>query len=237
MKKQLLLYCCFISLISLTSCADKYERSINKHFNKFILIDDLKDYEIAKIERAYVTEANIKQGEIQKKILEIQKDPSVGKIENEIFKLSNFYRAKPYAISRFDNYNQEKIVIEGPIAQKLIKTHEERGLYFSNFANMITYKGYWWKIEYKYIDLSANEIIERKTKIKDLEAKKEIQLKKNLTAIDNLKSELNSLKAVKNSKVIKANSKVFIEGTVVTGKNIIIYNVEQNPKGEIISVK
>lgn len=35
-------------LISITfvSCADRFERSINRHFNKFILVDDLDEYEI-----------------------------------------------------------------------------------------------------------------------------------------------------------------------------------------------
>ncbi len=230
MKKQLLLYCCFIALISLTSCADKYERSINKHFNKFILIDDLKDYEIAKIERAYVTEANIKHKQVEEKINSIENSDRW----NPIPSFPNKY--KPIAIVRFDksSYPLKMIKIEGKELALRMSSDDVR---FTDEFSSAIYQGYRdWYVVTEMIPLSEKETNYRKNKI-EIYNNQQKEIRNSLDAkIYALKEELKNVKAIKNSNVVEIFSTVYVAGVTKTGKDEILYDVSQNIEGEIISV-
>ena len=209
MKKLLLLvFCMFI-----VSCADKYERSINSHFNKFILIKNLKDYEIEKIQRNIVTVSDGERIRMQtvisdkrNRIILIQDRVNVAnQILNNIEKGRTWnYHGKPYYSHKSPVQIYGIINLSNPNGDLIDWNNKGRQVMAQEKRDFII-------SEYGLIPSIENEI-------------------------NHLEKKTDSIKHNPNNQYLWINSYVTIRGTEAYGLNRIKFYITQYPNGEIKSL-
>lgn len=224
-------------LISITfvSCADRFERSINHHFNKFILVDDLDEYEITLIKRKVQTQGDY---EILKKTNEINQlshNPALEMLKDKQSALLNFtkeiFTGRLY---RIDRYSNETFYISENEA--LARMHELDKLDFKESGSLF-YNNYWWTRESKIVPLSKEEIKEHMREFTSISARIKELSSTNNEKIKLLNEEMEKLKSKRDNKIRNVTSEVTISGMTKNGQNNIKYTVHQNNRGEIMSVK
>ena len=199
--------------IFIVSCADKYERSINSHFNKFILIKNLKDYEIEKIKRVIVTVSDDERAKIRT-VISDKKDRITlihhsvnvaNKALNNIVEGQRWdYYGKPYyshknPVQNFGNLNlsiPNSDLIDWDNKGRQVMAKEKRDFIIS---------------EYGLIPGIENEI-------------------------NHLEKKTDSIKHNPNNQYLWINSYVTIKGTEAYGLNRIKFYITQYPNGEIKSL-
>lgn len=206
MKKILLLA---ILLFSLFSC-DKYDRKINRHFKKFILVDKLKDYRVENIKRNYITEGQQHAEDIKNKIASTNGEISYvsGRVVRAREEINEIKKGKTCYIDGVPYYGSKQ-------------PSQKYGFYNASFLNyslldtnnegrytMINNKEEFIKTEYAKIPMLQNKI-------------------------EKLNLKLDSIKKNPSDKKVWIISNVILKGTEATGINRMKYYVQQYPNGDI----
>ncbi len=108
--KQLPCIFLLLCLLVIVSCNGSIDKKIKKHFNKFILIDNYKDFEISSIKRMSkdtITNINKQQAIILKNVSRLQEtnritEYEIGKKQHEINVVKNGKEIKLYGSNTFD---------------------------------------------------------------------------------------------------------------------------------------
>lgn len=224
-------------LISITfvSCADRFERSINRHFNKFILVDDLDEYEITLIKRKVQTQGDYEILKKTNEIYQLSHHPYLEMLKDKQSALLNLtkeiFTGRLY---RIDRYSNETFYISENEA--LASMHELDKLDFKE-RGRIFYNNYLWTRESKIVPLSKEEIKENMREFTSLSARIKELSSTNNEKIRLLNQQIEKLKSKRDNKIRNVTSEVIISGMTKNGKNDIKYYVHQNNRGEIMSVK
>lgn len=210
LRYTFLLLSLFLSAIS---CSKNIDSKIKKHFNKFILIDNYKDFEISSIKRMSkdtITNTNKQQTIILKNVIRLQEINRITKYEitkkqHEINVVKNGREIKLYGSNAFDwGY------------KKQMGSHV--ALYSDNIILDTNIEGR------KNLIIRLNKELEN--------------LKKDISTNDNIiKNDFNKIKTLdkkKDKTILEIRSTVYLKGYTASGQKIIKYRVRQDSEGNIL---
>lgn len=189
------------------SC-NKFDSNVKNHFNKYILIEKYKDYEIESI-KIYDTLTS-KKNEINKLNVKLKN------LKNNIVSLSNgiIYNSRQIQEIKIANIKTKSAIINGEIF-----TYKVYSIPNNIFAPSYS-KG-------KSIDIQ-----EKRNEIKYFTK----NIKKFQNKINNLNNKKDQIKKQKNENIILIYSTVTLIGYDAKGENKLQYRVSQDKNGKIKTV-
>lgn len=208
MKNHLKLIIAFFIVSFFYSCSSKYDKNINNHFKKFILIDDLKDFEISSINRNVgdtITVTKQKQSVILQEITSLKTENYWNNHEIESLKsiIDDITNGKKKVHNGFDSFDGSRYTL----------------------------------IEYGSYHDSQNEgrdqLIKRHNSyVDDFNSK----IAKNNTLINAKLNEVEKLSKNQDNSIVEIRSTVNLKGYSASGQKNIKFRVRQNPDGEVLLV-
>lgn len=203
MKKYIL----FFLVLSVISCADRRERKIERHFNKFILKDDFKDYKIDKIKQFVISQNIIETDKVNHKIIESSE--KIGNLSFMIVKAKNELDVIKTGKER--NLNGVTYFSDKPMSYEIL----HYGIASDGFKDNNNKRQEVIDQKLKFIENKYGELLEEEEYTKTLQRK-----------IDSLKND-------KNVKPAYYKSTVTIKGETASGIDKRDFYVWQYPNGDI----
>ncbi|REC43029.1 hypothetical protein [Chryseobacterium sp. 5_R23647] len=199
--------------LSAISCNRNIDSKIKKHFDKFILIDNYKDFEISSIKRISkdtITNTNKQQAIIFSNIIKLKESNritkyEIGKKQHEINVVKNGREKKLYESNVFDWGHKKQM-----------------GNYVAIYSDNIVFD--------TNIEGRKNLLLRLNKELENL--KKDISTNNKIIKDDFEK--IKTLDKKKEKTILEIRSTVYLKGYTASGQKIITYRVRQDSEGNIL---
>ncbi|SUX46574.1 hypothetical protein [Chryseobacterium indoltheticum] len=211
--KQLSCIFLLLCLLVVVSCNGSIDNKIKKHFNKFILIDNYKDFEINSIKRISkdtITNTNKQQAILFQNIIKLKEtnriiQHEISKKQHEINVVKNGREIKLYGSNVFDWGHKKQI-----------------GNYVAVYSDNIVFD--------TNIEGRKNLLLRLNREFDNL--KKDISTNNKMIKDDFEKTKILDKKMDKT--ILEIRSTVYLKEYTASGQKIITYRVRQDPEGNIL---